>query len=172
MAVQAVAFDSLAFYVANSAGGPVFSLGSSPGVMDMYGDAYKNSGGTSWFTFSDQRLKQDVRRYETGLKEILQLRPVRFRYQDDAKRGLTSTHEEIGFIAQEVREVIPDAVSEGDDGYLMLKADPIHWAAINAIQELNKKLEQELKLKTRKIETLERRLEELERRFGQQAAGK
>ncbi len=39
------------------------------------------------------------------------------------------------------REVIPDAVTEGKDGYLMLKADPIHWAAINAIRELNTKLE-------------------------------
>src|SRR5204863_1193313 len=39
-----------------------------------------------------------------------------FRYLDDAKRGLTSAREEVGFIAQEVREVIPDAVTEDKDG--------------------------------------------------------
>jgi hypothetical protein len=42
-----------------------------------------------------------------------------------------------------VREVIPDAVTEGKDGYLSFKADPIHWAAINAVQELNAKLEEQ-----------------------------
>lgn len=62
----------------------------------------------------------------------------------DAKRGLTSAGEGVGFIAQEVREVIPDAVTESKDGYLTLKVDPIHWAAVNAIRELNVKLETKL----------------------------
>jgi trimeric autotransporter adhesin len=71
---------------------------------------------------------------------------------------------EVGFIAQEVREVIPDAVSEGKDGYLTLKADPIHWAAINAIRELNAKLED----KDARIAALEQRLEKLEQLLNRQ----
>ncbi|MBI3417653.1 MAG: tail fiber domain-containing protein [Verrucomicrobia bacterium] len=131
--------------------------------LHMNGDAYKSSGGTSWGTFSDRRLKQDVRAYEPGLKEVLQLRPVRFRYRDDPKRSLTSNHEEVGFIAQDVREVIPDAVTEDKDEYLSLKADPIHWAAINAIQELNVKLAEQ---RAENAE-LKRRLEKLEQRMNQ-----
>ena len=84
---------------------------------------------------------------------------MRFRYRADARRGLTSSHEEVGFIAQEVREVIPDAVTEGPDGYLTLKADPIHWAAINAIQELNAKLEEQRAENSQ----LKQRLEALEK---------
>ena len=131
------------------------------------GNEYKSSGGTSWGTLSDRRLKQDLRAFEPGLNEVLQLRPVRFRYRDDSKRGLTSTHEEVGFIAQEVREVIPDAVTEGQDGYLSLKADPIHWAAINAIQELNTKLEEQ---RAENAE-LKQRLEKLEQRMNQNHGG-
>ena len=58
--------------------------------------------GIIFFTGSG-RLKQDVCPYEPGLNELLQLRPVLFLYRDDAKRGLTSDHEEVGFIAQEIR---------------------------------------------------------------------
>ncbi|MNL40632.1 hypothetical protein D3C87_1629950 [compost metagenome] len=66
-----------------------------------------------------------------------------------------------GFIAQEVQKVIPDAVHTRKDGYLELNADPIHWAMVNAVQELYgmckpvAALEQEnLKLKSR-VEKLE-----------------
>jgi predicted metal-dependent TIM-barrel fold hydrolase len=41
-----------------------------------------------------------------------------------------------GFIAQEVQEVIPDAVKQRADGYLELNVDPIHWATVNAVKEL------------------------------------
>jgi len=83
---------------------------------------------------------------------------VRFRYKDDPEMGLTSDHEEVGFIAQEVHELIPGAVAEGKNGYLTLKADPIQWAAINAIRELNAKLED----KDARIAALEQRLAKLE----------
>ena len=45
-----------------------------------------------------------------------------------------------GMIAQEVQKVIPDAIHVGKSGYLELNADPIHWAVVNAIQELYSKL--------------------------------
>jgi hypothetical protein len=155
------AAGAIPFDVIDSAGNELFRLSTgSPGFLSMFGNASKSSGGTSWGVLSDRRLKQDVRSYEPGLNEVLQLRPVRFHYRDDAKLGLTSAQEEVGFVAQEVREVIPDAVIEGKDDYLMLRADPIHWAAINAIRELNTKLEDqraenaELKQRLEKLEQL------------------
>lgn len=168
MGLQTRSGDNFPLIVRDSSGNPVFDLQTGGfNNLRMYGDAAKLSGGTSWSTWSDQRLKQGVRAYEPGLNEILQLRPVRFRYRDDPKRGLTSTHEEVGFIAQEVREVIPDAVTEDKDGYLSLKADPIHWAAINAIQELN------TQLKGQRAENaeLKQRLEKLEQRMNQNHGG-
>jgi hypothetical protein len=141
LGIQGQPGDTFPLVMVAASGNLAFTVqADSLNFLTMYGDAAKTSGGTSWSTFSDRRLKENVKEYEPGLNEVLQLRPVRFRYLDDAKRGLTSAHEEVGFIAQEVREVIPEAVTEGKDGYLTLKADPIHWAAINAIQELNAKL--------------------------------
>jgi len=162
--------DTSALFVIGRSGGALFTVdddGSSDKTLYMYGDAAKTSGGTSWIFLSDRRLKQDVRAYEPGLDEVLRLRPVRFRYRDDLKLGLTSAQEEVGFIAQEVREVIPDAVTEGKDGYLRLKADPIHWAAINAVQQLNAKLEEQ---RTENA-GLRQRLEKLEQRMNEKNGG-
>lgn len=128
------------------------------GNLTVAGRVLNTAGGGSWSVPSDRRLKRDVRAYESGLEEVLQLRPVRFRYRDDAEQGLNSAQEWIGLVAQEVREVIPDAVTEEKDGYLTLQSDPIHWAALNAIRELNGKLEAQ----RAETEELKQRLEKLE----------
>ena len=99
------------------------------------------STGTAWTNTSDRRLKDIHGDYEYGLKEVLALNTVRFNYKKDNELGLPSDHEIIGFVAQEVQEVIPDAVFEREDVYLELNVDPIHWAVVNAVQELNNKCE-------------------------------
>jgi hypothetical protein len=160
------------FVVVNSSDEDILTLINgkalgTPNFLQMFGGAKKSSGGTSWEVLSDSRLKQDVGPYELGLNEILQLRTVRFRYSDDTKRGLSSTEAEVGFIAQEVREVIPEAVTEGKDGYLSLSADPIHWAAINAIQELNAKLEAETAALRVDVQIKDAELQDLKRQFAE-----
>jgi len=43
----------------------------------------------------------------------------------------------IGFSAQDVQEVIPEAVEEDENGYLLIvDNDPILWTMLNAIKEL------------------------------------
>jgi hypothetical protein len=169
LVVRARPGETRPFWIGDASEQGIFMIDSgTPNSLIMVGHASKTEGGTSWLVFSDRRLKQDVQAYEPGLNEVLRLRPVRFRYRDDAKRSLTSAQEEVGFIAQEVREVIPEAVTEGKDGYLSLSADPIHWAAINAIQELNARLEAEtaalgsaMQVKDAELQDLKRQLAEL-----------
>jgi hypothetical protein len=117
------------------------------------GDAAKSSGGTSWATFSDIRLKEIGETYEYGLSEIGKLKPIRYHYKQDNELGLSSEQGQVGLVAQDVQNVIPDAVSENDQGYLMLNSDPIIWAMLNAIKEL-KAQNDEL---TRRIEAMEHR---------------
>jgi hypothetical protein len=112
-----------------------------------------------WTVSSDGRLKQEVKPYEAGLHEVLQLHTIRYRYKDDPKRGLSSMQEHTGVVAQEVQKVFPDAIITDKDGYLSLQADPIFWASIHAIQELNHKVEE----RDAKISELEKRLIQLEK---------
>ena len=64
------------------------------------------------------------------------LHTIRFRYKKDNPLKLPYEQEHTGFIAQEVKELIPDAVITRADGYLELNVDPIHWATVNAVKEL------------------------------------
>jgi hypothetical protein len=56
-------------------------------------------------TWSDERLKKDIANLENSLDRILSLRGVSYTRRED-----NTSH--IGFIAQEVEKVIPEAVSE------------------------------------------------------------
>ena len=125
-----------------------------PGTYDLAvnGSAAKTGGG-SWSTFSDRRLKAIQGTYERGLEEITRLNTLRYRYTEDNALGLPSDGEFVGVVAQDVQEVIPESVEEGSDGYLMVNNDAIIWAMVNAIKEL--KAENEA-LRGR-VEVLERR---------------
>ena len=94
------------------------------------------STGTSWTNASDIRLKDVEGDYEYGLAEVKKLHTIRFRYKKDNPLNLPYEQEHTGFIAQEVKELIPDAVITRADGYLELNVDPIHWATVNAVKEL------------------------------------
>ena len=55
---------------------------------------------------SDIRLKKNIKNLNYGLEEVLKLRPVSFYYKTDT----TNTEPKIGFIAQEVESLVPEAV--------------------------------------------------------------
>ena len=115
--------------------------------LEVEGDAAKTAGGATWINSSDERLKDITGEYNRGLDAIVSLRPVTFFYKEDNPRGLPTNEENIGFIAQEVQDVFPEAISEGKDGYLDFNMHPVNVALVNAVKELkdeNKALKQEI----------------------------
>jgi hypothetical protein len=125
---------------------------TSPGAyrLAVNGDAAKTGGG-SWDSFSDARLKKVHAPYEYGLSQIAELNPIHYSYREGNELGLPSDRDHVGLTAQEVQNVIPDAVSENDQGYLMLNSDPIIWAMLNAVKELKAENE-ELKKRIERLE--------------------
>jgi len=110
-------------------------------TLSVNGNASKVGGG-SWATFSDERLKVIKGEFRTGLNAVMKLRPLRYEYKKDNAVGINSDKEYIGFGAQAVQKVIPEAVSATQSGYLMVNNDPILWSMVNAIQEQQKQIEQ------------------------------
>jgi hypothetical protein len=104
-------------------------------LLEVNGSAGKPDGG-SWSNSSDERLKNITGEYQEGLNAVIRLRPIRFHYKEGNPRGLPIDEEYIGFIAQEVQEVFPEAVNEGPDGYLDFNMHPVNVALVNAIKEL------------------------------------
>lgn len=103
-------------------------------LLSVNGNASK-SGGGSWATFSDVRLKNIKGSFTPGLAAVMQLQPLRYEYRQGNALGLNSAGEHIGFAAQAVQQIIPAAVTINDKGYLLINNDPIMWTMLNAIKE-------------------------------------
>jgi FtsZ-binding cell division protein ZapB len=127
---------------------------TTPGgfTLAVNGSAAKTGGG-SWSSFSDARLKEVHGRFDRGLSEVTKINPVRCSYRPDNELKLPPGKEFIGLVAQEVRKVVPEAVQENSDGYLMVNNDPIIWTMVNAIKELREENDQ---LRQR-VQSLEKR---------------
>jgi hypothetical protein len=124
-------------------------------LLSVNGDASKNGGG-SWQVFSDERLKNIRGTFNSGLKAVMQLQPIRYEYRPNNALGITSNGEHIGFGAQAVQKVIPEAVTANASGYLMVNNDPIIWTMLNAIKEQQQQI-LELKREIRRLRATTRR---------------
>jgi Chaperone of endosialidase len=118
-------------------------------LLSVNGDASK-SGGGSWQTFSDERLKKINGSYNSGLKAVMQLQPLRYEYKPNNAMGIKPVGERIGVGAHAVQQVIPEAVTKNAEGYLMVNNDPIIWTMLNAIKEQQKEIV-ELKRQIRQL---------------------
>jgi len=111
---------------------------------------YVNMAGTIFATsttisaISDQRFKENVRDLDSGLSEVMSLRPRLF----DWKEGKgANTKNARGFIAQEFEQVFPDLIDEwkdpapeGEVPYKSVRQDLIP-VLVKAIQELKSELD-------------------------------
>ena len=61
------------------------------------------AGSSAFLNVSDKRLKKDIYELTGSINKVLQLRPTEFTWKEDDKQ-------DVGFIAQEVEEVIPEVV--------------------------------------------------------------
>jgi hypothetical protein len=116
-------------------------------------DGYGYLLAAAWAYGSDRRIKENINYIETGLNKVMALKPVTFDYINGIKNN-------IGWIAQDVQEVIPEAVgiiSETND-QLTLKSDFIVPFLVKAMQEQQAQI-QEL---SKQNEELSNRLIKLE----------
>ena len=114
-------------------------------TLSVNGDASKTGGG-SWLTFSDRRVKKNIISYTKGINELMRIKPIEFQYNSlSGYSDTTSTF--AGVIAQEIEKVLPNTVSHFDDsqGSSGLKdkrqfdSSEIIWLMVNAVKELDKK---------------------------------
>jgi hypothetical protein len=134
--------------------GNTYHVYRSDGVDNGY-KFYVNFGGqinstfTSITSLSDERLKENIVDLETGLSEVMALKPRRFDWKNSDNKNVA------GFIAQEVETVLPDLIGDflHDDlaDAKSVKMGDMVPTLVKAIQE-----QQEL------IKTLEARITALE----------
>jgi hypothetical protein len=104
------------------------------------------SSGTTYNTVSDLRLKTDIKPIENATSKLLEMNPVEHKWKADPEDD--AVH---GFIAQEMKEIIPEAVYGEPDGDEMMSMDygritPVIVAALqdalNEIKELKTRIDE------------------------------
>lgn len=112
-----------------------FEAGNTCGGLDKYPTG--TSGCPNLKTTSDRRLKDNISENNSGLKEILALKPYEYIFKSDKKKT-----PQVGVIAQDLQKVFPNSVHQSEDGYLHIRWDEMFYAMINAIKTLDKKVVQ------------------------------
>jgi len=147
----------------NESGEIIFHMMTSAGAentitFDTGGAAYKPGGG-SWSSPSDVRLKNNVRDYEKGTAELMQVR-VR-EWEHNGKGGLQAGSKGLGVVADEIELVLPNTVHtyegklnpEDEETTDIKSVNPteITWLMVKTIQEQQAVIES----LTARIEALE-----------------
>jgi len=120
------------------------------GNLEIAHNAYKPGGG-SWDAISDIRLKDVIGSYTKGLKDILKINTVRYKYKKNNPYNYSGEEEHIGVVAQEIQKVFPEAVTKDQKGYYQVDKTPVDYALINAVKEL-KAENDELKQRLERLE--------------------
>jgi hypothetical protein len=83
---------------------------------------------------SDKRLKNNINKIDNALDKIEKLSGVFYYYNNN------DIHRQMGLIAQDVKEVIPEVVYEDEKGYLNIAYGNLMGVVIEAIKELRNEI--------------------------------
>lgn len=89
---------------------------------------------------SDERFKIIQGNFDAGLKEILQINPILYKYNELSKLDMVNTY--AGFSAQNVMQYIPEAVGKDNNGYYTFNDRPIIAALVNAVKTLKAEVDE------------------------------
>jgi endosialidase-like protein len=149
--------------------GDASNLQSQIAIENPNGSIYLNGNGTidasgdmnaaNFNQTSDARLKKDVSTLTSGLAIVNKLRGVRYAWKDENK-----SQNKIGFLAQEIEEVLPELVTTKKDGFKAVNYSEMTAVLVQAVKELSKQIEDlkeendSLKAELSDVEDIEDRL--------------
>lgn len=119
--------------------------------LEVTGDAYLSTG-TLWST-SDQRFKKDIKDINNAVDLINKMHPVTYNFKDDVyfenssskgdkvKRNFPK-ESQVGFLAQELEQVMPQMVKTNADGYKAVNYNAFFGLLTQGVKELDVNIKQ------------------------------
>tara|TARA_R110001606_G_scaffold103882_5_gene227130 strand:+ start:5778 stop:7496 length:1719 start_codon:yes stop_codon:yes gene_type:complete len=119
--------------------------GANTGFISPNGGAvFQGNNSTTWSQTSDIRIKKNIKDNNIGLEKINKIKVRNFEYKLPEEITEVPTHAaikkegvQLGVIAQEIQEVLPDTVVQTTHGVYSVNPDNITWYLVNAVQELS-----------------------------------
>jgi hypothetical protein len=122
--------------------------GSNTGFINPNGGGvYQGNNSATWSITSDQRLKKNIVDNTVGLSAInaIQVRNFEYRLPEEVtelpqNQAINISGVQLGAIAQELQEILPDCVKTESTGVMSVDTTSITWHLINAVKELSAKV--------------------------------
>ena len=130
-------------------GAAITGKGDSTGYFGCSSGVYNSDNTSAWQTTSDRRIKKNIVDNNIGLDKINQIRVRNFEYRTPEEvdpalpshAAIDKQGTQVGVIAQEIQEVLPDVVRQTSLGCYSVNPDNLTWYLVNAVKELSAKNE-------------------------------
>ena len=102
------------------------------------------TGDVTAFSTSDKNLKQNILNIDNSLEKVSKLNGVYYNWTKEAleKNKHLKDVKEVGVIAQDVEEVLPEIVATREDGTKAVKYERLCAILIESVKELKKEIEE------------------------------
>jgi hypothetical protein len=145
----------IVLYSAGGARGYIGANSSFPHFVANAGATalwYTDNGGNNYSygnitAYSDARIKKNIKRIQGALELIDRMRGVTYERKDTGVKR-------IGLVAQELQEIVPEVVLEGDEGMLTVSYGDLVGLLVEGIKTLHGKM----MVQEARIDALERRI--------------
>lgn len=135
--------DDFEIVIGQSASGTTGKGVSTGFINPNGGPVYQGNNSSTWSVASDVRLKKNIVDNNTGLDKITAIQVRNFEYRVEGEiTDLSQTQAikkegiQLGVIAQELQQVLPDCVKTESSGVMTVDSDNLTWYMINAIKQL------------------------------------
>lgn len=101
------------------------------------GGVQLTNGATSWTSNSDIRLKNVTSYFDNAIADLMTLNPIHFTWKSDPDGKA-----QVGLIAQEVQQIMPEIVDTNPDGYLGVRYTEMIPLLVAGIKEQQLQIQQ------------------------------
>jgi len=126
-------------------------IGNTPSYqLQLSTNSAAKPSSSLWIVVSDERVKENIKPYEKGLNEILQVNTKTFDY--NGKAGFDKIKDNVGIIAQDMIKIFPETIktynaklNETDEEETELynfDGHALTFALINSVKELKAEIEE------------------------------
>jgi len=110
----------------------LISILDDEGTLELYGNLKSRK---DILTLSDIRKKENIKCIENVSEKIEKLHGYSFNFKEDLQKK-----KKLGLLAQEIKEILPEAVTEDNDGYLSVSYNAIIPVMIEYMHEISDKM--------------------------------
>jgi hypothetical protein len=129
-----------------------------PFIIDIFLDVQGGVRAEGYWAFSDQRFKSNIKTIENPMERIMKMRGTSYTFRGPSAQEGTTGGTQLGFIAQELQQVVPEAVIEGADGVYAVNYNALTPLVIEGMKQQQGNIDVQNKQITeqqKRIETLE-----------------